>query len=93
MGCAELRPGVQGLDEEDMDKNNGGPAFPISIPGHGDNGACGMSLRDYFAAKAVNAYFQAFAPANGSSRLETCELVAEWSYAMADAMLRAREST
>ena len=30
--------------------NSGGPAFPISLPGYGDNGASGMTLRDYFAA-------------------------------------------
>jgi hypothetical protein len=33
-------------------KDDGGPAFPTDIP---DDGACGMSLRDYFAAKAMAA--------------------------------------
>lgn len=31
----------------------GGPAFPISIPGAGDNGAHGMSLRDWFAGQVL----------------------------------------
>jgi hypothetical protein len=33
--------------------DDGGPAFPISIPGCGDNGQGGMSLRDYFAAQSL----------------------------------------
>jgi hypothetical protein len=74
-----------------MDKNNGGPAFPISIPGHGDNGACGMSLRDYFAAKAL----QAVPMPQGHQHdiPEVYARIAQHAYKMADAMLRAREST
>lgn len=33
--------------------DDGGPAFPISIPGVGDNGSGGMSLRDWFAGQAL----------------------------------------
>lgn len=44
----------------------------------------GMTLRDYFAAKALaNAYTQH----NGNP-----DKVAEWAYAVADAMLKAREA-
>jgi hypothetical protein len=35
------------------DIKTGGPAFPISIPGCGDNGAFGMTLRDWFAGQAL----------------------------------------
>lgn len=41
-------------------------------------------LRDYFAAKAMQAYLQ-----GGSAPMNT---VANWAYQMADAMLKARES-
>lgn len=73
----------------------GGPAFPISIPGCGDNGAHGMSLRDYFAAKALHpVYAMAMQEAREGSGLF---MDADWrvglaldAYAMADAMLKAR---
>lgn len=51
----------------------------------------GMDLRDYFASKAMPVYLKRFGPSEGFSKLETCELVAGWSYAMADAMMRARK--
>lgn len=44
----------------------------------------GMTLRDYFAAKAMaNAYTQH----DGNP-----DMVAKWAYAVADAMLKAREA-
>lgn len=51
----------------------------------------GMDLRDYLAAKAMPIYLQRFGSSEGFSQLETCILVADWSYEMADAMLKARE--
>jgi hypothetical protein len=33
--------------------NDGGPAYPISLPGWGDNGRGGMTLRDHFAAQVL----------------------------------------
>lgn len=62
-------------------KNTGGPAFPI--PGDGFRALDGMTLRDYFAAKALIAYH---ADGHVSSHADT----ADWCYAMADAMLKAR---
>jgi hypothetical protein len=47
--------------------------------------ACGMSLRDYFAAKAM----QGLLSADMSDKKNAD--VARWSYAMADAMLITRE--
>lgn len=35
-----------------MSERDGGPAFPVSIPGCGDNGWHGMTLRDWFAGQA-----------------------------------------
>ena len=81
--------------------NNGGPAFPSGIvrksrPAH-DPGAdfhvtdfteprnAGMTLRDYFAAKAMHASMS-LDPANAASSEEH----ARWAYEMADAMLKAR---
>jgi len=71
------------------EKDDGGPAFPSPEAAH--PGAfppsCpkGMSLRDYFAAKAM----QGFAGEN-SQTIPSVTVIAEWSYNMADAMLEAR---
>lgn len=69
-----------------MVNNTGGPAFPthpvmgqISAPG------LGMSLRDFFAAKAMQAYIQRAVLAMDM------EDVSVDAYEMADAMLKARE--
>ena len=68
-----------------MSNNTGGPAFPTSNGGSPDDG---MTLRDYFAARAL----QNFRDQIGSqSDQEWFDQVAEGAYRMADAMLRARE--
>jgi len=64
--------------------NTGGPAFPCPA---GCGRDTGMTLRDYFAAKAMQAAATNPAGADGF----TFEQRAEWAYAQADAMLRARE--
>ena len=62
-----------------MITETGGPAFP-AFKEQSD----GMTLRDYFAAKALaNAYTQH----DGNP-----DKVAEWAYALADAMLKARQA-
>ena len=58
------------------DKQTGGPAFPI----HWENHAEGMTLRDYFAAKAMQTL---------GNHLSV-PWIAERAYEIADAMLRAR---
>ena len=63
--------------------NNGGPAFPVDVPGHRIE--MGMTLRDYFAAKAMQGYLTHEQAANSPE-----DVVAGWAYSMADAMLRAR---
>lgn len=70
-----------------MNKKTGGPAFPETNEQHAWNP--GMTLRDYFAAKAMQATVHAWIEKNNypSTDLE----VAENAYALADAMLKARE--
>jgi hypothetical protein len=70
----------------DKDINTGGPAFPWC----GDLNECpsinlGMTIRDYFAAKAMQAII--LHPQGHAGRWD---LVAEESYDSADAMLRVR---
>ncbi|CUI53025.1 hypothetical protein [Achromobacter xylosoxidans] len=70
--------------------NDGGPAFPQSWRTQPqDMGTSGATLRDYFAAKAMQAQLTAFwamETHHGWSHDET----AREAYAMADAMLAAR---
>ena len=81
-----------------MSKDTGGPAFPV-IPPCGVDGLMtsgypypsdGMTLRDYFAAKALAAYINL----DGTPCAEPDEMwdqqTAQRCYAMADAMLAER---
>lgn len=62
-------------------------AFPFVRDADFEYGV-GMTLRDYFAAKAMAAYV-----ADESWRLDMAnEATARCAYAMADAMLKARQS-
>ena len=67
--------------------NTGGPAFPNDWRDN-EIGSTGMTLRDYFAAKAM----QALIERRGDGALGVYEQteVAEDSYIMADGMLKAR---
>ena len=66
----------------------GGPAFPChpEIIPHRDHDFAGMTLRDYFAARAM----QGFLTAEYASTYRP-EVWAKDAYEMADAMLKARE--
>ena len=70
---------------------DGGPAFPRNILDHGHGVTTthesGMTLRDYFAAKAMQALITA---PNVRPMIEDGE-ASRWAYKMADAMLKARE--
>lgn len=69
-----------------MANSNGGPAFPATED-HGLNyGMFGMTLRDYFAAKAMQSYLTHL---QGAEMLEI--QLAKGAYSIADAMLKARE--
>lgn len=69
--------------------NTGGPAFPLVTPKVGDPindhlVAQGMTLRDYFAAKAMQGFQEQWVYDNSDE-------IASKAYKMADAMLKARE--
>lgn len=63
------------------------PAFPVSESNGANYGTPGMTLRDYFAAKAMQAGISHNRPAADA------EGWAKWAYKMADAMLEARKET
>ncbi len=65
------------------DKQTGGPAFPTPRYERGDMYSLGMTLRDYFAAKAMQGVVH--------RSVVDESMCAKWAYEMADAMLRARE--
>ena len=73
---------------------NGGPAFPVPLlPGQSWQGMApcdGMTLRDYLAAKAMQAYFTDPNVGFGSDAIEAGSREA---YRIADAMLKARGDT
>lgn len=58
----------------------GGPAFPVDFSTHNK----GMTLRDYFAAKAMQAIME-------RSPNAPLPMVAHYAYVQADTMLKARE--
>jgi hypothetical protein len=75
-----------------MSANDGGPAFPVTsyvnVDGEThESSPQGMTLRDYFAAKAM----QGTVASEEGAKMSFNE-IASWSYGMADAMLKARES-
>ena len=67
----------------------GGPAFPVSIPGYGDNGCQGMSLRDWFAGMALLTLINKSENRDGGYDPIT---VAVGCYTIADAMLSQRKT-
>lgn len=74
-------------------RNTGGPAFPVArdeaFPKDSEAGMSkpGMSLRDYFAAKAM-----VHIHARDVNGVASPEITANAAYAMADAMLKARSA-
>jgi len=75
-------------ENEIMSDHDGGGAFPREDyqPGEDRGGQRGMSLRDYFAGQALMG-LAAFSRNENSNEPEH---FARWSYALADAMLKAR---
>lgn len=65
-------------------ENNGGPAYPTQ-------GYEGLTVRDYFAAKAMQGWLASY-PESEQHPVATHRenMVAELSYLLADAMLKAR---
>lgn len=81
--------------------DNGGPAFPVSTSnetdGHQDGPNTwqfpGMTLRDYFAAKAMHAFVRTLCDKNQMQDRKVGDLIATLSYIQADAMINARKPT
>jgi hypothetical protein len=81
--------------------NTGGPAFPSGLidPSTPEDAVYplhrGLSIRDYFAAKAMqimwDAYDKGYCGLNNNDA-PNVEVIAQASYSMADAMLKAREA-
>ena len=78
-----------------MIKDTGGPAFPCEVADVDEVGEYrkpfeGMTLRDYFAAKAMQGLMASSAEHNHADEL-IFKAVAMASYKQADAMLEARK--
>ena len=73
-----------------MSTNTGGPAFPNWSDNHytEQRPRGGMDLRDYFAAKAM----QAMVSTDIECGPKQVPIIAESAYILADAMLKAREA-
>jgi hypothetical protein len=67
--------------------STGGPAFPT-------NDVCynGMTLRDYFAAKAMPVAWGMYEELYDCSPEDVIPFVADYAYDLADAMLKRREA-
>ncbi|WP_104556782.1 hypothetical protein [Enterobacter sichuanensis] len=76
-----------------MTIKNGGPAFPVAGSEH-NYPIEGMTLRDYFAAKALSGWLASY-PESCTHPIVAgnADEVAKHSYMLADAMLRAREAS
>ncbi len=68
------------------DTNTGGPAFPSAFTGQDE----GMSLRDYFAAKAMPVAWGMYEELYDCSPEDVIPFVADYAYDLADAMLKRR---
>lgn len=67
-----------------MSKETGGSAFPVTPHPNGGPLNNGMSLRDYFAAKALQSLI------GDMKRKDTVEILAQAAYIFADAMIEER---
>jgi hypothetical protein len=77
------------------DTHQGGPAFPVCDAAR-IHDLKGMTLRDYFAVKAMqimwDAYDKGYCGENFDQDTFNNKLLAEGAYQLADAMLKAREA-
>lgn len=81
--CFECQPATQGEQ----------PAFPVQASEYGGHGTCfGLTIRDYFAAKALQGVlsFPGNLQADSWHDHAQPDQVAQQAYAYADAMLAAR---
>jgi hypothetical protein len=81
-----------------MTINDGGPAFPVNELDHVTGNICaqhvGLSLRDYFAAKAMTGIVASDEWHLDGQPADWVEVtdIALFSYQLADAMMKAREA-
>ena len=73
-----------------IDINKGGSAFPYTVANGAKSVDPGMTLRDYFAAKAMQGLI-ASPRGTPDGKDATDTYYAKCAYLMADAMLKARE--
>lgn len=81
-----------------MIKDTGGPAFPVAeqyderAGGYVSRASDGMTLRDYFAAKAMGGLFDFWVAVNAKTSINDpdAKIIAEMAYEYADAMLAER---
>lgn len=78
---------VYSLNEEDM-KNTSGQAFPLIVEGDRYIYDSGMTIRDYFAAKAMKVTIEMN---DYNINEHQAKQVAKWAYMCADAMIAERE--
>jgi hypothetical protein len=71
--------------------NTGGPAYPAPTTKPLENYYPGMTLRDYFAAKAMQGWLATY-PNDMAVQDVSPTNIADFAYEMADAMLKAREA-
>ena len=69
-----------------MSNNTGGPAFPVTSDNYANPESAGMTLRDWMAGMAMQGIC-----ASGPDISNP--VIAAEAYALADAMLRAREAS
>jgi hypothetical protein len=72
------------------DIKDGGPAFPTTQENGCNSGEPGMTLRDYFAAKAMQTLLASEQP--GDEEFATFDMYAHDAYKYADAMIKARNA-
>ena len=75
------------------EQESGGAAFPCDIfTGKAHFRSAGMSLRDYFAAKAMHQFLHGAVIPVGYDPTKDFASLSALAYAMADAMLKARQA-
>jgi hypothetical protein len=73
--------------------NTGGPAYPAPVTKPLENYYPGISMRDYFAAKAIVQCIEVRSThTRAGEEAYSLARAAEEAYAVADAMLKAREA-
>ena len=80
-----------------MSNNTGGPAFPSGTDFYGGSnkeyGKRGLTLRDYFAAKAMQTLLGSEYTSSHGLHEGWMQAMSHEAYMVADAMLKAREAS